>query len=287
VRSFKSTTKQAVGILLLITVVFTVNADGNISEDFSGNTSGFAWTSNDQWSLGENPDFYGLDSEVLYFSGNGTSIVSTNGWLGENSNQGYSDFIARIQVNNETPSYNSVNPYFGLSMVTDSFDVQFDFIIDKQGYYLVGRRDLNQITGGSASVLADWTQSTSTTGDAILKITRQGNTFRFFVDLALVETIEITDVNKVFFSLYASNIGDGYFDNFMVTDLSEPTNQSPTASFSLLPLSGDSPFTASPNGYTSSDPDGSISSYSWSTSDGQSSTSPIPSFTVTIQGSFP
>jgi len=59
------------------------------------------------------------------------------------------------------------------------------------------------------------------------------------------------------------------------------SNLPPIASFTCLPTSGSSPLTVTCDGSTSSDPDGSISSFSWNYGDGSSGSGAIVSHTYT------
>ena len=63
-------------------------------------------------------------------------------------------------------------------------------------------------------------------------------------------------------------------------------NQSPTAVMSATPATGVAPLTVSFDGTASSDPDGTISSWSWSFGDGTSGSGTMPSHTYTTFGTF-
>ncbi|MBT7307337.1 MAG: PKD domain-containing protein, partial [Gammaproteobacteria bacterium] len=71
-----------------------------------------------------------------------------------------------------------------------------------------------------------------------------------------------------------------------VQDSQSPTNQSPAASITASVTSGEAPLTVSFDGAASSDSDGSIASYSWTTSDGQSATGSTASLTFSTAGSY-
>jgi PKD repeat protein len=64
------------------------------------------------------------------------------------------------------------------------------------------------------------------------------------------------------------------------------TNQAPTASFSASPTSGDAPLSVSFNASASSDPDGSIVSYSWNFGDSTSGTGVTPGHTYNNSGNY-
>ena len=63
-------------------------------------------------------------------------------------------------------------------------------------------------------------------------------------------------------------------------------NQSPTASFTANPISGYAPVAVSFNASSSSDPDGTIVSYSWAFGDGATGTGVSPSHTYTSAGTY-
>ena len=69
--------------------------------------------------------------------------------------------------------------------------------------------------------------------------------------------------------------------------VSSPTgNQPPTASFTLTPASGQVPLTVSVDATASSDPDGSIASYSWSYGDGSTATGVTASYVYSEPGNY-
>ncbi len=63
-------------------------------------------------------------------------------------------------------------------------------------------------------------------------------------------------------------------------------NQAPTASFTASPATGEAPLHVAFNGSASSDPDGSIASYSWNFGDGQSSTGSNKNHTYSEPGTY-
>lgn len=65
-----------------------------------------------------------------------------------------------------------------------------------------------------------------------------------------------------------------------------PANQSPTAVMSVTPTSGDAPLTVSFDGTSSSDPDGTIATYSWTFGDGNTGTGATTSHTYLEIGTF-
>ncbi|PNV86217.1 MAG: hypothetical protein C0610_07815, partial [Desulfobacteraceae bacterium] len=64
------------------------------------------------------------------------------------------------------------------------------------------------------------------------------------------------------------------------------TNQAPTASFTATPTSGDAPLAVSFNASASSDPDGTIVSYSWNFGDGATATGVSRSHTYGSAGNY-
>jgi PKD repeat protein len=65
-----------------------------------------------------------------------------------------------------------------------------------------------------------------------------------------------------------------------------PSNQAPTASFTATPSSGQVPLVVAFNAAASSDPDGTIASYSWNFGDNSSGTGVAPSHTYATAGTF-
>ena len=64
------------------------------------------------------------------------------------------------------------------------------------------------------------------------------------------------------------------------------SNQAPTASFIANPTSGDAPLTVIVNGSASSDPDGTVVSYSWTFGDGGADSGASTSYTYTSAGTY-
>jgi serine protease len=73
---------------------------------------------------------------------------------------------------------------------------------------------------------------------------------------------------------------------FEVIITGPPPNQAPTASFSANPQTGEAPLQVTFNGSESSDPDGTIASYSWDFGDGQTGTVTNPNHIYTEEGNY-
>jgi uncharacterized protein YkwD len=71
-----------------------------------------------------------------------------------------------------------------------------------------------------------------------------------------------------------------------VFSCSSAGNQAPSASFTATPISGSQPLTVHFNASASTDPDGSIASFSWSFGDGQTGTGQKPDHVYTTAGTF-
>jgi len=93
---------------------------------------------------------------------------------------------------------------------------------------------------------------------------------------------------------YAYDSGSTY-DHYWTQDFGRKTgvlscpsagNQAPTASFTATPLSGSQPLTVHFDASASSDPDGSIASFSWSFGDGQTGTGQKPDHVYATAGTF-
>jgi PKD repeat protein/Flp pilus assembly protein TadG len=65
-----------------------------------------------------------------------------------------------------------------------------------------------------------------------------------------------------------------------------PGNQPPNASFTATPASGAAPLTVSVDGSASSDPDGTITGYTWNFGDGTNGSGPTASHTYTLPGTY-
>ncbi len=78
------------------------------------------------------------------------------------------------------------------------------------------------------------------------------------------------------------------YDRLTVSDsvTSPPTNQPPLARMSASPSSGTTPLTVHFDGAGSSDPDGSIASYTWDFGDGSNGTGPMTDHTYSTAGTF-
>jgi PKD repeat protein len=80
---------------------------------------------------------------------------------------------------------------------------------------------------------------------------------------------------------------DGATDSATVTiTVTDPPNQPPVAQASANPTSGTAPLAVTFSSAGSSDPDGTIVSYSWDFGDGNTSTSANPSHTYTAEGTY-
>ena len=93
---------------------------------------------------------------------------------------------------------------------------------------------------------------------------------------------------------YAYDSGSTY-DHYWTQDFGRKTgvfscpsagNQAPTASFTATPISGSQPLTAHFDASASTDPDGSIASFSWNFGDGQTGTGQQPDHVYTTAGTF-
>jgi PKD repeat protein len=73
---------------------------------------------------------------------------------------------------------------------------------------------------------------------------------------------------------------------FVIPTGGGPVNQPPVANFTATPTSGTAPLAVSFDGGGSSDPDGSISSYSWAFGDGATATGVTAAHTYTAAGTY-
>jgi PKD repeat protein len=72
----------------------------------------------------------------------------------------------------------------------------------------------------------------------------------------------------------------------VVSSAGGPVNQAPTASFTATPTSGQAPLAVAFNGASSSDPDGTISSFAWVFGDGATGSGVSPSHTYSTAGAY-
>jgi len=100
-------------------------------------------------------------------------------------------------------------------------------------------------------------------------------------------------INHTFSSIGSYNVELIVTDNEGATDsttknvtVTETTNQSPTASFTANPTSGVAPLAVSFNASSSSDSDGSITSYAWDFKDGNTGTGETINHTFSSTGSY-
>jgi PKD repeat protein len=102
----------------------------------------------------------------------------------------------------------------------------------------------------------------------------------------------VANPNKIFASSGNFTVALTVTDNSGLSDTAsvyisvQNQNKLPTASISATPTSGTLPLAVSFNGSGSTDPDGTIASYSWNFGDGTSSTQANPSKTYSSSGNF-
>jgi PKD repeat protein len=128
--------------------------------------------------------------------------------------------------------------------------------------------------------LVDWTQSPLIVKHKVnkLSIAKNGDQLSFYINAYNVQQFVIEECVGGSIVLEAFNkIETIAFDNFVVTNFFESslaalppsTNKPPIASFSMTPSSGKAPLIVNLDASASSDSDGNVEKYHWTTSDGQ------------------
>jgi len=128
--------------------------------------------------------------------------------------------------------------------------------------------------------LVDWTASPLIVKHKVnkLSVAKNGDQLSFYINAYNVQQLIIEECVGGSIVLEASNkIETIAFDNFVVTNFFESslaalpinTNKPPIASFSVTPSSGKAPLIVNLDASASSDSDGNVEKYHWTTSDGQ------------------
>jgi PKD repeat protein len=149
------------------------------------------------------------------------------------------------------------------------------FQIREQGDYAISTTQ-NQ----THNKRVDWTASPLIVKHKVnkLSVAKNGNQLSFYINAYNVQQLVIEDCVGGSIGLFASNkIESIAFDNFVVTNFFESslaalppsTNKPPIASFTVTPPSGKSPLIVNLDASASSDSDGNVEKYHWTTSDGQ------------------
>ncbi|MCB4791769.1 MAG: PKD domain-containing protein [Elusimicrobia bacterium] len=136
-----------------------------------------------------------------------------------------------------------------------------------------GENTLNWSASATVSWLACSPASGSLSSQAVSTVTASVNTTSLSTG-TYTGTITVTDPN-------ASNNPQSVTVSLLVKQ-----NQPPIASFTATPASGQAPLTVAFNASASSDPDGSITSYSWNFGDGQTGSGATASHVYITSGTF-
>jgi len=175
------------------------------------------------------------------------------------------------------------------------------FVIIGGGYYTVFT-----VINGVEKRIVDWTYTPLISPIAFneLSILKKDNQFSFSINGTNVQQLEIAGCTGGSIDLEISNMVNVVIDNFMIIDLSstknissiltpsstntpqQTTNQRPIATFTVTPQSGKAPLIVNLDAGASIDPDGSIISYHWSTSDRQTAIGKATTMTFATGGNY-
>ena len=270
-------------------------------EDFSGGMGGFS-----------SKDFFSVSDEQLHFNGDGSDDLQSLPWDGGynpggwNPSPGHSNYFENFSVSIDTfwAGASELGGY-GLSVCnhensSGSPDYVI-FIIAGDGSYTV-----STVINDVYEKPVDWTSSSlinaNGSGSNELSINKEDNQFSFSINGTDVEQLEIDGCVGGSVNLEVSKNVNMTFDNFFLMDLpptkkanSDPTlpppisvvNQRPVANFSVTPPSGKAPLTVTLDASVlSKDADGTITTYQWNSSDGQTANGSVTSITFGTVGTY-
>jgi len=218
------------------------------------------------WHGGSNPGGWtAKPKHSNYFTDFKTSVDAI--WLDGANNHRYGIRICSTENNFGHPDY-------------------VRLVINKNSSFMIDAR-----IDGNYKELQKWTESSLITENQYnnLSIAKSGNEFRFYINHTEVKLLVIEGCAGGAIGIEASNSLEAAFDNFKIKDLSikeVSSNKPPKASFTTSPRQGNAPFTVSLNASTSFDPDGSITSYQWSSSDGQTANGKNSQLTFNNPGTY-
>ncbi|MBI3803657.1 MAG: PKD domain-containing protein [Nitrospirae bacterium] len=225
------------------------------------------------------------------YSTNGTQAVSgsggTSNWARVNASLGTNDYQVEAVI---TPPASSA--YSGLVARGDAatfystlYALQIDAAAQKVNLYRRNAGSWTLLQGvaapGGVAAGSPYKLKLEVTGSnpVALKV--------FFKD-ALLFSYSDSSANRVLSGppgLENFNSGVAY-DHFFVYSIDTTGNQPPQAKFSATPTSGTAPLKVAFDASTSTDPDGSITSYAWDFGDGTAGTDQIIDHTYTSAGSY-
>ncbi|WP_069470985.1 PKD domain-containing protein [Candidatus Marithrix sp. Canyon 246] len=276
-------------VLLFILVCYTPQLlAADVFENFNNGSGGFSEST--QFSVSNKRfEFQGNRGNTSSFTvwGGGSN---QGGWAAKPENSNYfTDFNASV----DTIWLDGNNSGYGINVcVTENRFGNADyvrFLINGAGadrYFVIDAK-----IDGDYKELQKWTKNKSLITENKsnkLSIAKSGNEFRFYINYTEVKRLVINGCAGGAIGVEASDSLDAAFDNFEIKDLSsqETSNQPPKASFTLSPRQGNAPFTVSLNASSSFDPDGSITSYQWSASDGQTANGKNSQLTFNNAGTY-
>ncbi len=275
-------------IVLLLILVFSTPQllAADVFEDFNNGSGGFS--EGTQFSVSNKRFVFKGDrgnttnSSIVWGGGS-----NPGGWAAKPENSNYfTDFNASVDViwlaGADNYGY-GINVCKTKNRFGNSDYVRF--FIDKIRSFVISAK-----IDGDYKELQEWTKSSLITENQYnkLSIAKSGNEFRFYINFTEVKRLVIEGCAGGAIGVVASNRLDAAFDNFEIKDLSikETSNKPPKASFTVSPRQGNAPFTVSLNASLSFDPDGNITNYQWSASDGQTANGKNSQLTFNNPGTY-
>ena len=261
-----------------------------IIEDFNIDAGGFSGSK-----------YFVPSNGKLIFQGDGSDGTRLTAWNGGYNASGFSP---KIEHSNYFSDF-----VFSIDTLWMGGDDNYNY-----GVYVCAREDSDKLKGigfyivGSGSYLitvdgnkfGDWTQSNSIKVGQIntLQIVKINNNLLFVINNQTVKELDLTNSCGGSIAFESANVVNVSYDNFLlidytlqpytppIPDVQPEENKPPIAKFTVTPSSGNAPLTVSLDASASSDPDGSISSYNWSSSDGQTATGVTASMIFNNAGSY-
>ncbi len=272
-----------------------------ITEDFTNGAGGF-----------RQDNAFVLVNGQLQFNGDGSEGMHSSPWNGGYNPGGVwptpekSNYFKDVHVSADVLWGNGPeNNGYGISVCNQqNSDGGADYVlffITGKGYYTVFT-----VINGVEKRIVDWTYTPLITPIAFneLSILKKDNQFSFSINGTNVQQLEIAGCTGGSIDLEVSKTVNVVIDNFMIIDLpstknissiltppstntpQQTTNQRPIATFTVTPQSGKAPLIVNLDAGASIDPDGTIISYHWDTSDRQTAIGKATTMTFATAGSY-
>ncbi len=256
-------------------------------ENFNSDAGGFSGA-----------EFFSVSNGQLVFQGDGTSGARSVAWAGGanpggwSPNPSHSNYFENLGVSVDTLWLGGDGDGgYGISVCNQKNSMgTADYVLflidgqDNTGY------TISTVFNGQHEKRVEWTASSlikpgESNNLSIMKI---DNRFFFSINSTEVQNLTLENCGGSV-NLEASTAVDVSFDDFFLIDMpssSDPPNQAPSAYFTVTPPSGNAPLTVSLDASASKDPDGSITSYSWTASDSQTASGQTATMTFREAGNY-